>query len=180
MRELIVFLISNYSLTFLLLGFVAAGTAIARHAKPVPRAFVAERLLRWHVWIAVGLDNLYNFVMHSVFGELSARFIGWANSPFQLEVAFASLGFAVVAFFAGNRSWDARAAAIIGPGMFTLGAAGGHVYQMIHADNFSPGNAGVIFYMDIIVPIIGASLLWFQRREQVVQTSAPDVGRHTA
>ena len=166
MREFIVLLISNYSLTFLVLGFLAAGVAIARHAKPVPRAFVSERLLRWHVWIAVGLDNLYNFVMHSAFGDLSARFIGWANSPFQLEVAFASLGFAVVAFFAGNRSWDARAAAIVGPAMFTLGAAAGHVYQMIHADNFSPGNAGVIFYMDIIVPAVGALLLWFQRREQ--------------
>jgi hypothetical protein len=50
---------------------------------------------------------------------------------------------------------------------------------MIHADNLSPGNAGVIFYMDIIVPVIGA-LLWFQRREQGVQTHLPDFGRPTA
>ena len=34
---------------------------------------------------------------------------------------------------------------------------------MITARNFAPGNAGVIFYMDIIVPIIGFVLLWLNR-----------------
>jgi hypothetical protein len=35
---------------------------------------------------------------------------------------------------------------------------------MITAGNFAPGNAGVIFYADIIVPVIGALLLWLQCR----------------
>jgi hypothetical protein len=57
-----------------------------------------------------------------------------------------------------------RLAAVAGPALFLLGAAGGHVYQMITAHNFAPGNAGVIFYTDILIPIIGIVLLWLQFR----------------
>jgi hypothetical protein len=35
---------------------------------------------------------------------------------------------------------------------------------MITAGNFAPGNAGVIFYTDIVIPIIGFVLLWLQHR----------------
>jgi hypothetical protein len=101
--------------------------------------------------------------MHSVFGAMSARFIGWADSPFQFEVATASLGFAVVAFVAAWRSFDMRLAAVIGPAIFLLGAAAGHIYQMITVHNFAPGNAGVIFYMDILIPLFGFALLWLDR-----------------
>lgn len=164
MREAITLVLSNYPLTFLVLGFVVAGIAIARHPAPVPRTLVAERLLRRHLWIAIGLGNLYNFVMHAFFGPMSARFIGWADSPFEFEVALASLGFAFVAFYAGSRGMQARIAAWLGPSVFTLGAAGGHAYQMIHAHNDAPGNAGVIFYTDIFVPVIGLLLLVFAHR----------------
>jgi len=34
--------------------------------------------------------------MHVFYGDMAAKFIGWEQSPFQLEVGFASLGFAVV------------------------------------------------------------------------------------
>ena len=59
-----------------------------------------------------------------------------------------------------------RAAAVVGPSMFLLGAAGGHIYQMITAHNFAPGNAGIIFYTDILIPIIGFVLLGMQWRYQ--------------
>jgi hypothetical protein len=38
--------------------------------------------------------------MHVFFGEMTGRFIGWADSPFQTEVGVASPGFAVVGFLA--------------------------------------------------------------------------------
>ena len=50
--------------------------------------------------------------MHAFFGRLSASFIGWADSPFQFEVATASLGFAVVGFLAAFRSYDLGKAAL--------------------------------------------------------------------
>jgi hypothetical protein len=39
-----------------------------------------------------------------------------------------------------------------------------HVREMIVADNFAPGNAGLIFHADIFVPAIGFTLLWLQHR----------------
>jgi hypothetical protein len=85
-----------------------------------------------------------------------ARFL-WRNGC-------ASLGFAVVGLLAAFRSFDLRLAAILGPGIFTLGAAAGHIYQMITAHNFAPGNAGVIFWTDILIPAFGFVLLWLQHR----------------
>src|SRR5262249_53294994 len=59
-------------------------------------------------------------------------------------------------------SFDLRLAAIVGPACFLWGAAGGHVYQMITTHNFAPGNAGVIFYSDVLVSILGFIFLGLQ------------------
>jgi hypothetical protein len=162
--DIIRFVLSNFTLTFLIIGVVAAGFALIRAPKPLTSAVVTEKLLAWHLFFAIGAAYFYNFVMHSFFGEMAARFIGWADSPFQFEVGTASLGFAVVGFLAAFRSFDMRLAAILGPAIFTLGAAAGHIHQMLAAHNFAPGNAGVIFYTDIIIPLIGFALLWLARR----------------
>jgi|SRR5271156_5100941 len=167
-RTAIVFVLSNYSLTFLVVGLLFSIGAIARAQKPIGQAGIVEKLLTWHIFWAIGAGYFYNFVMHGFFGKMSAAFIGWADSPLQFEVATASPGFAVVGFFAAFRSFDLRLAAIIGPALFMLGAAAGHVYQMVTEHNFAPGNAGVIFYMDIIIPLFGLMLLWLQHRYQFV------------
>jgi hypothetical protein len=163
-KAAIIFALSNYSLTFLILGLIFAIIAIFRARKSLEPSGVVGRLLAWHVFWSIGVGYLYNFVMHGFFGKMSAAFIGWADSPFQFEVATASLGFAAVGFLAAFRSFDLRLAAIVGPGVFTLGAAVGHLYQMATEHNFAPGNAGVIFYMDIIIPAFGALLLLLQHR----------------
>jgi hypothetical protein len=163
-RGTIAVLIANYSLTFLLIGLLVSLAAIARAPKPLSSAVVVEKLLSWFVFFNMGIGYLYNFVMHSFFGKMSAAFIGWADSPFQFEVATASLGFALVGFVAAFRSFDLRLASILGPSAFLWGAAYGHIREMITAHNFAPGNAGVIFYMDILLPIIGFVLLWLQHR----------------
>jgi hypothetical protein len=60
---------------------------------------------------------------------------------------------------------------MVGPALFLLGAAGGHVYQMVTAANFAPGNAGVIFYTDFLIPIIGIVLLWLQFRLSISRSN---------
>lgn len=163
-KNITVFVLSNFTLTFLVIGFIAAGIALVRAPRPLTKGLIVEKLLAWHVFFAIGAAFFYNFVMHTFFGEMAARFIGWDDSPFQFEVGVASLGFAVVGFLAAFRSFDMRLAAILGPSIFTLGAAAGHIHQMVTAHNFAPGNAGVIFYTDIIIPLIGFALLWLARR----------------
>lgn len=164
-RASIGFVIANYSLTFFVIGALFSAVAIRRAPRPRSADLVVEKLISWFVFWNVGFGYLFNFVMHGLFGRMSAAFIGWADSPFQFEVATASLGFAVVGFLAAFRSFDLRLAAILGPAFFMLGAAAGHVYQMIAAHNYAPGNAGVVFYMDIIIPLVGFLLLGLQSRQ---------------
>lgn len=161
MRGLIVFILSNYPLTFLVLGFILGLMAYAR--RPKQSGGLVEALFAYYLLFGFGFTFLYNFVMHASFQETAAAYIGWQPSPFETEVGFASLGFAVVALLAFKGSYRLRMGAVIGPSLFLLGAADGHVYQMITAHNFAPGNAGIIFYMGILVPLIGFAFLYLQR-----------------
>lgn len=160
----ITFILSNFTLTFFVIGLVFSVAAITRAPKPISAAMVVDKLLAWYVFFSIGVSYFYNFVVHVFFGQIAAAFIGWADSPFQLEVGVASLGFAVIGFLAAFGSFDLRLAAVIGFSIFTLGAAAGHVHQMIAAHNFAPGNAGVIFYTDFVVPPFGLLMLWLQHR----------------
>ncbi len=164
MADLIRFALSNFTLTFLVIGLIASLVAIARAPKPLSGAAVCEALFNYFLLFSIGVSFFYNFVMHTFFGEMAAQFIGWADSPFQAEVGYASLGFAVVGFLAWRGGFELRLAAVVGPALFTLGAAAGHVEQIITQGNFAPGNAGIILYTDIFIPLIGFALLWMQRR----------------
>ena len=164
MADVIRIALSNFPLTFLILGLIAAGLSLLRKPRPWSKAKVVEALFSWFLLFTVGLSYFYNFVMHVFFGEVAARYIGWQTSPFQAEVGFASLGFAVLGFLAFRGAAEMRLAAVVAPACFLWGAAAGHVHQMITAGNYAPGNAGVIFWMDIIQPLVGFALLWLQRR----------------
>jgi len=164
MAGIIAFVLGNFTLTFFVLGLIASAVALCFARPPLTFPVIVEALFSYFLLFSIGFSNFYNFVFHVFFGEMAARFIGWADSPFQAEVGFASLGFAVVGFLAFKGSFGLRLAAIVGPACFLWGAAGGHIYQMITAHNFAPGNAGVIFYSDVLLPIVGFIFLWLQRR----------------
>ena len=158
------FIFSNFTLTFLIAGLLVATCSLARQPRPRTPDIVVEKFFAWFLFFAIGVASFYNFVMHVFFGDMAARFIGWENSPFQAEVGMASLGYAVVGFLAFRGSFGMRAAAVVGPACFLLGAAAGHIHQMVTAHNFAPGNAGIIFYTDIGIPALGFLLLWLQHR----------------
>jgi len=165
MEDFISFILGNFTLTFFVIGLIASGAALIRAPKPLTAPVVVEALFAYFVLFSIGFSFFYNFVFHTTFfGEMCARLIGWEDSPFQTEVGLASLGYAVVGFLAFRRSLDLRLAAVTGPAMFLLGAAGVHVHSMIVAHNYAPGNAGVVFYTDILIPIIGFALLWMKYR----------------
>jgi hypothetical protein len=163
LENLIRFLLSNFTLTLLIVGFVASVIAILRQPRPWPPGAVAEAFLAYFLLFSIGVSFFYNFVMHVFFGEMAARFIGWADSPFQTEVGYASLGFSILGFLAFKGSRDMRLAAVIGPAAFLWGAAAGHLREIGATGNYAPGNAGVILYTDILIPLIGFALLWLTR-----------------
>ena len=164
MEQAIRFLLSNFTLTLFVVGLAVSLIALWRLPRPWSRAAVTEAVLSWFLFFSLGVSFLYNFVMHVFFSEMAAAFIGWQTSPFQKEVGFASLGFSVVGFMAFKGSLGVRLAALAGPACFLWGAAAGHAMQMVEAHNYAPGNAGVIFYTDILLPVFGLVLLGMLRR----------------
>jgi hypothetical protein len=126
MAALIGFLLGEFEFEFFVLGLICAVASILRGRRPA-----GERLLAFYVLFSIGALNFVNFIYHVFFGEMSARFIGWPDSPFQTELGFASLGFALVGFLAWRGSYGMRVAAVLGPAPFLLGAGGGHIYQIM-------------------------------------------------
>nr|WP_255673224.1 DUF6790 family protein [Legionella sp. 31fI33] len=158
---------SNFTLTLFILSVLFAALALTLKSE-LKRADVIDVLFSYFLLFNVGISYLYNFVMHVFLGDMAAQFIGWAQSPFQLEVGFASLGFAVIGIISFWSKLGFRAATVIAPAMFLWGAAGGHIYQMIVATNYAPGNAGIILGTDIFMPILGFILLWLQYKNPPV------------
>lgn len=161
MANLVAFALSNFPLTFTLVGLAVAATRT--NYAPGRRGLAAEETLRWFLFFGVGVSFFYNFVCHVFFGDMAARFIGWAQSPFQAEVGWASLGYSVLGFMAFRPNRGLRAGAIAALACFMWGAATGHIYQMVTAHDFAPGNAGVMFWCDIFMPLFGIFLLWKTR-----------------
>lgn len=162
MATLIEFVLANFTLTFFVLGLIAAGIAIVAKSGEVTSATVIEELLAYFILFTVTFSYFYNFVVHVFFGEIAAKYIGWADSPFQAEVGYASLGFAAIGLLAFKGDLSVRLASILGPALFTWGAAVGHVRQIVEAGNYAPGNAGVMLYTDILLPLVGFILLWLR------------------
>jgi hypothetical protein len=126
---------------------------------------VADALLRWMLFFSVGLGTIWGFIGHTFFCERVAQSIGWQTSPFQFEVAVANLAFGVLGVLAPWRSRGFQAAAVIGVSIFGLGAAYGHVHQMVVAHNFAPNNAGVILWADAMGPVVMLALLGIRARQ---------------
>jgi hypothetical protein len=125
-----------------------------------------ERLLGWILLLPIGVTGLWAAVFHLFFPEIAAADIGWEPSPFQFEVGMADLAIGATACISFWRSLDFKAAVVIINAIFLLGDAIGHVGQMIAAGNFAPGNAGVPFLDDLILPVLTLILLIIVQRSE--------------
>lgn len=165
MKDLIVFLLSNYTLTLLIISIITATISLIVHKNNRKQTQTSKIIFAHFLLFNIGFSFLYSFIMHVFFGNMAAQFIGWADSPFQTELGYACLGFAVVGIISFWSSLGFRAATVIASSLFTLGAASVHIIEMITQHNFAPGNAGVIFWTDIFIPLIGFILLAFQYKQ---------------
>ncbi len=168
--SVLIFLIGNFFVTFFIIGLIAAGISLLKKPKPLGISAVAEAFLSYYLLFAIGINNLVNFMFHVFFGDIAAKFIGWENSPFQAEVGFASLGVGIAGVLAFKASLPFRFATLIPPTCFSWGAAGGHIYQMIVAHNFAPGNVGLVLPIDIIMPFVGLVFLWLSYKHPTAGT----------
>jgi hypothetical protein len=124
-------------------------------SKALNRERIVEIFLISFLVIFVGFGSIWAFIGHFFLSAQVATNIGWApGSPFQSEVAFANLALGVLgllSYWIRDNFWTAT---VISSSIFLLGAAYGHIVNMIQYSNYAPGNAGSVLYMDIISPII--------------------------
>jgi hypothetical protein len=128
--------------------------------------FIRKNYLGYLFFFGLGLSGLWGFTYHVFFPDIAAKYIGWAPSPFQFEVGMANLGVGIVGLF----GLKAKKSYQIAGTLFTLclfwGAAYGHVVQMLQTHNFAPGNAGAVFYNDIIMPLLLVIFLFLKKKEE--------------
>ena len=135
---------------------------------------VCRGLFFYFLLFSIGCSFLYNFVLHTFFGEMTARVIGWEDSPFQAEVGFASLGYAAVGFLACRRGFECAACGNCRTGAVSAWRGGPVTFiRSPRLTTFAPGNAGVILYTDFVIPFIGFALLWLQYRAEHVSRTRP-------
>lgn len=104
------------------------------------------------------------------------------QSPFQLELAFASLGVAVMSFllYGPRRELRGKVAVVIATAIFAYGAAGGHVYQIVVNHDYAVNNSGLLLFMDIFIATVGLALVtWHtvaRRHDPVPPPARGDAG----
>jgi len=117
---------------------------------------VTEIFLFYLLVICVGISGLFAFVGHAFRADEVARSIGWpTGSPFQFEVALANLAFGILGILCIWIRQNFWVATGIGYSIFLLGAAYGHIKQIIINHDFALNNAGPILYVgDMLIPLL--------------------------
>lgn len=120
----------------------------------VPGGDLGRDLLENSVLWMIGVQGWMTGCGHMFFGGPVAESIGWPEkTPWQWEVGLASLATGLLGVMASGFGDEFTLATIIAFSVFYLGAAVGHVREMVMERNFAPGNAGPIFFFDVIVPV---------------------------
>ncbi len=142
-------------LVFLVLALVVGAVRLYLDKQPRTKGRVAEIFLLSFLVITVGIGHVFFFVSHTVFAEATAASIGWpAGNPYQSEVAVANLAvgiLGILCYWMRGNFWIATA---IGFSIWWLGDAVVHIRSIVVEANYAPNNAGVTFYLDILVPVI--------------------------
>jgi hypothetical protein len=125
--------------------------------RKLSKAKIIELFILYFIVFNIGLGNLIAFTYHVFFSEIAAAKIGWATSPFQIEVGIHDGAWGVLAILCiwfRKEFWFATG---IGWSIFMLGAGIGHLVQTVKHDNYAPYNFFMIFNdigVAVIIPIL--------------------------
>lgn len=169
MEHFIHFILSNFTLTFIVIGLIFSLVSIYRNQENLTKAFTVETFLKYYCFWGYGITWTYNAIMHIVFHEMAAGFIGWEDSPFQLEVGFASLGYGILGLFCIKNNFNLRLGLAISSTPFLWGAAAGHIYEIIEKQNYASGNSGIMLWSGILMPVILIVLLYLSYKTSKMQ-----------
>ncbi|MBM4240985.1 MAG: hypothetical protein FJ150_04915 [Euryarchaeota archaeon] len=145
---------------FVIITIICACLHLFFSKKPKTKNRIIEIFLLWFLVVMIGFGSIWGFIGHTFFANMIATMIGWpAGSPFQFEVAVANLSYGILGILCLKFRDNFWTATVISVSTFYLGAAYGHIINMIQFKNYAPGNAGYALYIDIIIPIVLICLL---------------------
>ncbi|MCF7852058.1 MAG: hypothetical protein K9M07_02325 [Simkaniaceae bacterium] len=117
-----------------------------------PKHFIERLIAHFYLW-CVGCIAMLGFISHAFFPDWTAQYIGWKAGGFQTEIAIGNLAISIAGFIAFFKGQEFRWGALVPYFIFFVGAGINHIVQIIVHHNMAPGNAGVVLYTDIILPI---------------------------
>jgi hypothetical protein len=150
-KNWIAWILNDFILAMLIATVVLIFIHVIIRFRKVPFSEIAYR---WVALFLVGFVGIYTFVMHVFYPQIASATIGWAASPFQFEVGVADLALGVLGICSFRASYSFRIATVLTAMIMLWGDAIGHIYQMMYAHNFTSGNAGNWFILDVMVPLI--------------------------
>jgi len=141
---------------------VAVAVQLALHGTGDWERRTLESALLW----LVGLQGLLIASGHLFAPDRVAESIGWPKgNPFQFEVGLASVSFGILGLLAFRYGQEWWLATIVAFSIFYLGAAAGHIRELVVNGNHSPGNAGAALVFDVVVPLFLIALYALYRTD---------------
>jgi hypothetical protein len=141
-------------------SLAGAAVQLARGRRPRTLGRASEGFLVWVLVVWAGIGGLLAFLSHTLLAEQTARAIGWpTGNPFQSEVAVANLTLGVLGILCYWIRGSFWLATVIATSVWLLGDAVVHIYHIVVNQNYHPGNTGLPFYFDILLPFLLIVLL---------------------
>ena len=139
---------------YLFTGIPVLGALIHLFLSKKPKSLnrLVELLLLWYLGFGIGIGSLFSGLVQVFSPQTVASSTGWVNSLFLSEVGFANISYAILGLLS-LRYRSFWAPTIIAYATFMWGAAALHINDLIQTGNANPGNAGVVLYLDILMPL---------------------------
>src|SRR5262249_55775862 len=71
MRDVITFVLGNFTLTLFIIGLVVSFVAVWRAPRPLSAPVVVEALFKWFLFFSIGVSYIYNGIFHTLFADLA-------------------------------------------------------------------------------------------------------------
>lgn len=124
---------------------------------------VCSNLLLYQLTVTLALSNFVGFIGHVFKSDMVAKKIGWAKgSPFQKELGFAELGYAIAGVSCIWFRQEFWLAVIISVTPLYILAGVNHIREMVIKKNFASHNTWPIL-SDIVMPLSWIALYLFAR-----------------
>ncbi len=127
--------------------------------KPMKKEKVIELMLLYQLIFNIGFLGILSFIGLTFLPDVSADYVGWTQCHFQQELANVNLGYGVLGILCYWLRGNFWTATIIGASIWLFGDGVHHFYDAFYNLNLAPGNLGILFYTDLLIPIVLVILL---------------------